>query len=268
MPAGSAGNWSYEAPDYGTLQSMDGMTDDPVNAPGSGADRLELSEDGYRVKVVVKPSIMCDEDAPPSAVKNLEIDRYPNKLHAHQWVRLRFGAASDDRGIFRYDVRVSTTPITDEASFMAATPARQATLEAAELLVPTTAKPGETIQVDMGGLVASTHYYVAVRAMDACTGVGPIRSAQVTTPMRQFATVTPCFVATAAYGSPLAQSVSVLRRMRDRYLLTNGLGRALVSAYYAVGPALADQIRERDTLRAVVRAALTPIVELAHWLDD
>jgi hypothetical protein len=247
---------------------MDGMTDDPVNAPGSGADRLELSEDGYRVKVVVKPSIMCNADEPPSAVKNLEVDRYPSKLHAHQWVRLRFGAASDDRGVFRYEVRVSTTPITDDASFMAATPAKQATLEAAELLVPTTAKPGEMIQVDMGGLVQSTHYYVGVRAMDACTGEGPIRTAEITTPMRQFATVTPCFVATAAYGSPLAQSVSVLRRLRDRYLLTNDLGRALVSAYYAVGPALADAIRGHDTLRAAVRVVLAPIVDLAQRLDD
>jgi hypothetical protein len=267
MPAGSSGNWSYEAPDYGTLQSMDGMTDDPVHAPGSGADRLSLSEDGYRMKVVVKPSIMCDEDKPPSAVRDLEIDRYPGKLHAHQWARVRFGAASDDRGVFRYEVRVATAPITDDVSFMAATPAKQATLEAAELLVPTTAKPGQMIQVDMGGLVQATHYYVAVRAMDACTGVGPIRSAEFITPMRQFATVSPCFVATAAYGSPMAKDVSVLRRLRDRYLLTNDLGRALVSAYYAVGPALADVIRGRETLRAAARVALAPIVELARRLD-
>jgi hypothetical protein len=167
----------------------------------------------------------------------------------------------------RYEVRVSTEPITDATSFMAATPAKQATLEAAELLVPTDAEPGEMIEIDMGGLIQATHYYVAVRAMDACTGVGPIAMAELTTKARVFATVTPCFVATAAWGSPLAHDVALLRRARDRYLMSNGLGRALVSAYYAVGPALADVIREREGLRAAARIALRPAVELARWLD-
>jgi hypothetical protein len=39
---------------------------------------------------------------------------------------------------------------------------------------------------------------------------GPISVAQNTTPKRTFATVTPCFVASAAYGSPLAGAVSGL----------------------------------------------------------
>jgi hypothetical protein len=181
---------------------------------------------------------------------------------------VRFEAAADDAGVFRYDVRVSTTPITDDASFMAAMPAKQATIDAAELRVPTDAAPGEMIQVDMGGLSQQTHYYVAVRAMDACTLMGPIRTAEITTPKRTFATVTPCFVATAAYGSPMAGDVGLLRRVRDRYLLTNDLGRRLVSAYYAVGPSLADVIRDHDDLRALVRAALAPAVGLARRLDQ
>jgi hypothetical protein len=87
------------------------------------------------------------------------------------------------------------------------------------------------------------------------------------TKARVFATVTPCFVATAAWGSPLAAEVGVLRRLRDRHLQNNALGRALVSAYYGVGPALADVIRERAGLRAAVRVALAPAVALAHWLE-
>ena len=49
--------------------------------------------------------------------------------------------------------------------------------------------------------------------------------------------------------------------------MTHGLGRAFVSAYYAVGPHAADVIRESDTLRSVTRAALTPLVALAEMLD-
>jgi hypothetical protein len=266
-PEGSAGTWNYHDPSYGQLRPMDGMTDDPIGAPGSGADRLQLTEDGYRIKVMVKPPLSCMEDAPPSAVADLGVAAHGDERNAHQWAHLRFRAADDDRGIYRYEVRVSTEPITDEASFMAATPAKQATLEAAELLVPTDAEPGEMIEVDMGGLLQSTHYYVAVRAMDACTGVSPIAMAELTTKTRVFATVTPCFVATAAWGSPLARDVGSLRRMRDRHLMSNGLGRALVSAYYAAGPALAEVIRERAGLRTIARIALSPAVELARWLD-
>ncbi|HMI93614.1 MAG TPA: CFI-box-CTERM domain-containing protein [Polyangiales bacterium] len=265
---GSAGTWSYEDPKFGELRPMEGMTDDPVGAPGSGADRLELQDDGSRLAVTVTPSLACDEDDPPGGVDQLALGRHPDKLNAHQWVRLQFRAADDDHGIFRYDVRVSTEPITDDASFMTAMPAKQATIEAAELLVPSDGAAGELIRVDMGGLVQETHYFIAVRAMDGCAGKGPIRSAELTTPKREFATVTPCFVATAAWGTPLASEIGVLRGLRDRHMLSNAVGRAAVSAYYALGPTLAGVIAEREGLRAAARALLTPIVELARWLDE
>jgi len=265
---GSAGTWSYEDPSFGELRPMEGMTDDPIGAPGSGADRLELQDDGSRLAVTVTPSLACDEDEPPGGVDHLASDRHPDKLNAHQWARLQFRAADDDHGIFRYEVRVSTSPITDDASFMAAMPAKQATIEAAELLVPSDGAAGELIRVDMGGLVQETHYFVAVRAMDGCAGKGPIRSTELTTPKREFATVTPCFVATAAWGTPLASEIGVLRGLRDRHLLSNAVGRAAVSAYYALGPTLADVIAEREGLRAAARALLIPVVELARWLQE
>ena len=75
-----------------------------------------------------------------------------------------------------------------------------------------------------------------------------------------------CFIATAAYGTAFAPEVKTLRVLRDRYLMTNAAGRAFVSGYYRLSPPIADFIRERDRLRALVRWGLTPIVALSRWL--
>jgi len=71
-----------------------------------------------------------------------------------------------------------------------------------------------------------------------------------------------CFIATAAYGTPLAEEIEVLRQFRDEYLLTNPVGRLLVSLYYGSSPPLADYISKNEGLRAVTRMALEPIT----WL--
>ncbi len=69
-----------------------------------------------------------------------------------------------------------------------------------------------------------------------------------------------CFIATAAYGSPLDPHLDSLRDFRDRFMMTNRPGRALVRFYYRRSPPLADFIADRDWLRAIVRGLLTPIV--------
>ena len=74
-----------------------------------------------------------------------------------------------------------------------------------------------------------------------------------------------CFIATAAYGSYFEPHVETLRIFRDKYLLTNTLGRQFVSFYYQNSPAFADKIATSDTARATIRVVLTPIVYIIKY---
>jgi hypothetical protein len=76
-----------------------------------------------------------------------------------------------------------------------------------------------------------------------------------------------CFIATAAFGSPLAPDVQVLRDFRDRYLATSGAGRLFVAAYYEVSPSVAEVIRRHAALRAATRLVLRPVIGGARWID-
>jgi len=87
---------------------------------------------------------------------------------------------------------------------------------------------------------------------------------------RQFTTDTPetpeasggyCFIATAAYGTPTAEQIDVLREFRDVVLLESTVGSQFVTLYYRLSPPVADFIARSDLLRTLVRELLVdPIV--------
>ena len=75
----------------------------------------------------------------------------------------------------------------------------------------------------------------------------------------------PCFIATAAYGSALHEDIDLLRAFRDEYLMQNPTGRRFVKLYYNTSPPLADAIRGNEWLRTAVRAGLVkPLVHITE----
>ena len=76
-----------------------------------------------------------------------------------------------------------------------------------------------------------------------------------------------CFIATVLYG-PLSSETETLRQFRDRYLLTNILGRLLVSGYYKFSPFLSDFVSENQKLKNIAKRTLKPIIRITTLFVD
>ncbi|MET0283026.1 MAG: CFI-box-CTERM domain-containing protein, partial [Polyangiales bacterium] len=218
----------------------------------------------------------CSATPTPGAVSDLRVTRYPDETHAHMWAKLSFRSSNSQRPIAGYDVRVKpdggdwTNAYTHDAVQILREVALDVCNDPANPALNRclTMQPGTQIDVDIAGLKQTTKYSISVTPRDAmCSEIGPTMMASFATPERTFSTVSPCFIATAAYGSPLASEVGVLRRWRDRYLASHAPGRALIAAYYRVGPVMADVVRPRPWMRSIARGMIWPLVELARWLD-
>lgn len=144
---------------------------------------------------------------------------------------------------------------------------------------------GVTNNARITNFVSSTQLTAAIPASDiAATGTA---SVTVFNPLpgggisntQSFSIATPppggggggggCFIATAAFGSPLERHVQILRDFRDRYLLNSAAGKAFVKFYYAVSPPIAQTIAQHEGLRLLTRWSLMPVVGAAyltlHW---
>ncbi len=75
-----------------------------------------------------------------------------------------------------------------------------------------------------------------------------------------------CFIATAAYGSPLHPHLDILRDFRDKYLMPNGFGRKLVELYYIYSPSIANFIAKHKLLKVAVRINLLPMIAFSFLI--
>lgn len=259
----------------GTVRPLDGtISDDAEGHPGSGADRLQAM-DGPRLSAHVLLSASCDAASAPPAVQDLVVVPHADASRAHMWAELSFRTPSGALPIADYEVRVRA----QGGEWMAAF-----TPDKVEALLPValdlcsgqgaastnrcaTLPAGTKLEAVLSQLKPLTKYEVSVTPRDTtCSRAGAVATTTVETKERVFTTVSPCFVATASYGSPLAPQVGVLRRVRDRYLATHAPGRALIALYYALGPHLAAVVRRESTVRHAARLLLEPVVAAARWL--
>jgi uncharacterized repeat protein (TIGR02543 family) len=69
-----------------------------------------------------------------------------------------------------------------------------------------------------------------------------------------------CSIATACYGTPMAEEVKSLGAFRNRYLVKSPMGRAFVNFYDIYSPYVADFIRDKEEFKTIVREFLKPFI--------
>jgi hypothetical protein len=327
--------------DSGDVFTMDSsITDDPDNAPGSGADRLRGGGASARFRVLMLATNICNEVDPPevcgqdcvdddacgmgficaedgtcvglcdvedrpAAISDFSVENHPTSKWSHVVGRIRFTVPRSARPLRRYKVLTSkilvNSAVTEDAHALEITSAGKP-IQGDGLHIPVDSEcsggaatetlctpylanedgecengvdvdrdgdcldPGDIIEVNTAFDAHETEYELEITAIDLCQEQGEPVSVGLKTTAIDFTTVPPCFIATAAYGSPLADEIGALRRFREHYLMTNPAGRAFVDTYYSVGPHAADIIAEHPWLRTTTRVLLTPLVALARYL--
>jgi len=128
-----------------------------------------------------------------------------------------------------------------------------------------------TYAASLGGLSSNTQYDFKAQLKYDGTVI------EVEGVILQFTTGTPppwgsgggCFIATAAYGTPAAKQINVLREFRDDVLLKSTVGSQFVALYYRFSPPIADVIAGSEILRTLVRELLVdPIVWVVEATGD
>ncbi|MCB9560019.1 MAG: fibronectin type III domain-containing protein [Kofleriaceae bacterium] len=238
----------------GDVRVPDGTIDTDV--PGSGAQRLLTTVDGELAYLVRVQARAERDDAAPAAPADGQVVDVTATTATVSFVEP--GDDGLDGRVEGYEVRYRAGTAMVEDNFLASNPV-------AVSMVPDDA--GTTRELTIPGLLPQTDYWVGIRAYDDCKNYGPLEIIELTTGARETGEVDACFVATAAYGSILANDVAMLRHVRDSVLRTNVVGELAVEAYYTFGPALAGLIGESEELRGLARDLLGPLVDQVRDLS-
>jgi subtilisin family serine protease len=99
-------------------------------------------------------------------------------------------------------------------------------------------------------------YRYKVRSYSGENTSGYSRLLEVETASSGGSSILPCFIATAAWGSPYDGHVNTLREFRDDVLMATPLGRQFVRLYEIASPPVADVIARHAALRVAVRSVL------------
>ena len=243
---------------YGDPNGADGAVRPPdatitSDTPGSGALRLQLVSEGadmYRLRVRVRPNL---EGVLPGTPELLSARETTTTRVTMSFIAPGMGGTR----VAGYDVRIlANTPITAD-NFGDAVPITTS-------VAPD--EPGALQMFDVMGLLPETEYSIGVRAYDGCRNPGELAVLTFLTADREAGHVDACFVATAAYGSVMANDVELLRHARDSLLARSVLGELAIETYYTFGPAVAGVVGESDVLRRSARGALAPLIAWVRGL--
>jgi hypothetical protein len=246
---------------YGDPDGASGVIHDPdttitTDTPGSGALRLQLTSDGadmFRVRVSNNPQLDYAKPGAPSELVAATIEGTK--------ATLQFLEPGDDGlvgPVTGYEVKMRANEEITEDNFA----------DSMSVITNVTpVEPGRIATVSLEGLLPETDYYVAVRAYDDCRNSSPIAVTKFTSADRVVGTVDACFIATAAYGSIMANDVQQLRHVRDSLLSRTILGELAIETYYTFGPAVAGVVGESDVLRSTARSLLAPLIARVRRLS-
>ena len=81
-----------------------------------------------------------------------------------------------------------------------------------------------------------------------------------------------CLIATATYGSEMANEVQQLRELRDNSLLQTKSGTQFMEMfndiYYSFSPIIADYERENPYFKEAVKLAITPMISSLSLMEN
>jgi len=81
-----------------------------------------------------------------------------------------------------------------------------------------------------------------------------------------------CLIATATYGSEMANEVQQLRELRDNQLLQTESGTAFMGTfndiYYSFSPVIADMERANPYFKEAVKIAITPMISTLSLMEN